>query len=173
MSYRPNILALDLSIAATGVAFPDGTLDTIHTSSADTDDHRVDEIAEAITYALATPTVDLVVMEGGVFLSQAAFRLGMVHRAARVVVREAGLPYALVPPSSLKKYASGKGNASKADMRLALFKRAGLDERDDNRVDAWWLRAMALDAYGCPVVDMPRLQAEAALKVGWPHLPKR
>jgi len=70
----------------------------------------------------------------------------------------------------LKRYATGKGNATKADMRMALFQRAGLDVRDDNAVDAWWLRAMALDHYGHPLVAMPQTHRQALEKVAWPEL---
>ncbi len=80
-----------------------------------------------------------------------------------------GLPVAEVPPSSVKKYATGKGNATKPDMRVALLQRAGIDERDDNRVDAWWLRSAALDHYGEPVVAMPRIHREALAKMAWPE----
>ncbi len=169
MSYRPNILGLDLSLAATGVATPDGETLLLETSPSQEDDARVDDIAAGIG-DLLLGQVDLVVMEGGVFRSQAAFRLGMVHRAARVAIRESGRPFILVAPAALKKYATGKGTASKSDMRLALFKRAMVDEADDNRVDAWWLRAMALDYYGHPVCSIPESQRAALVKVRWPAL---
>lgn len=55
-----------------------------------------------------------------------------------------------IGPSTLKKYATGKGNATKADMRVALLKRTGIDDGDENRVDAAWLRLLGLDLLELP-----------------------
>lgn len=48
-----------------------------------------------------------------------------------------------VPPSSLKKWTTGKGTANKVAMALAVFKRWGLELGNDNLVDAY-----ALAQYG-------------------------
>ena len=162
----PRVLGLDLSITATGVAMPDGQLDTLRPSTVG--DYRLDEIAQAV--GILAAGVDVVAIEEGLVKSFASFKLGMVHGAVRRRLIVAGIPYALVAPATLKKYATGSGGSgvSKADMRMALYKRAEIDERDDNRVDAWWLRAAALDAYGYPIVEMPRLNVEALGKVEWP-----
>jgi crossover junction endodeoxyribonuclease RuvC len=70
-----------------------------------------------------------------------------------------------------KKYATGKGNANKGQMLEAASKRSGLDfDGDNNRADAWWLRALALDAYGEPVVEMPAVNRSVIGSVTWPVL---
>ena len=117
--------------------------------------------------------VDLVVIEDFVTRSPAASLLGMVHGAVRLHLWGRGAEFVMVPPASLKRYATGKGNATKADMRMALFQRAGLDVRDDNAADAWWLRAMGLDALGAPVVALPQTHRQALDKVVWPDSPTR
>ena len=48
------------------------------------------------------------------------------------------IPYQGIPVGTIKKHATGKGNASKEFMILAA-NNAGLNSKDDNEVDAWWL----------------------------------
>ena len=165
-----NVLGLDLSITATGIAYPDGALDTLRPQAAG--DHRLDEIANAV--GDAAEDTDVVVIEGPVSNVRSPGTnviLGMVHGVVRRELIRRGIPYAIVPPTVLKKYATGRGTATKADMRVALIKRADIDERDDNRVDAWWLRAAALDAYNTPLIDMPKTNRDALNSVEWPGLP--
>jgi len=49
-----------------------------------------------------------------------------------------GIPYQGVPVGTIKKHATGKGNASKAQM-IAAANQRGLNSQDDNECDAWWL----------------------------------
>ncbi|MCX4468742.1 hypothetical protein OOK41_00150 [Micromonospora sp. NBC_01655] len=68
----------------------------------------------------------------------------------------------------MKKYATGRGNAGKPEMAVALYKRAGRELADDNQVDAWWLRAAGLDHLGHPPADMPKNHRAALDAVRWP-----
>lgn len=58
-----------------------------------------------------------------------------------------GIEYTDCPSTTLKKFATGKGNASKEMMIDAYRKRLGVDPIDDNHADAWWLHAWAEDQY--------------------------
>lgn len=165
----PRVVALDLSIRATGRCWPDGSLATLTTSAGDTDDDRVDSIAYRIGDDLeALGLVDLVAIEAGVYRSQAAFVLGMLHRAVRTECRARGIPFLLVPPASVKTYATGKGNATKATIRVELYKRTGVDIADDNQADAWALRALVLDLLGFPVLELPKTHRRALVKLAVP-----
>lgn len=65
-------------------------------------------------------------------------------------------------PNVLKKFATGNGNASKADMRMALYKRAGIDISNDDAADAWWLRQAGLHILGDrSAVALPKTQLAA------------
>lgn len=173
-----RIVGIDLSLTATGLAQADGTAHTIRTGPgdhlADQHDrltHIVNEIAER-TAAGLTGAPDLAVIEGPSYGSNGAGtwdRAGLWWLVIDRLFRE-GVPVAVVPPTVLKRYATGKGNATKPDMRMALYQRLGLDLRDDNQVDAIWLRAMGLDQLGCPLVDMPQAHRAALDKVTWPAL---
>lgn len=57
------------------------------------------------------------------------------------------IPYQGVPVGTIKKHATGKGNASKDDMIAAVVKR-GFNPADDNEADALALLHWALDTQG-------------------------
>ena len=65
-----------------------------------------------------------------------------------------------VPPSTLKKYATGRGNAKKVEIVLAVYKHWGKEIRDDNEADAYVLAKIAsghgATAYQRDVVDKLR-----------------
>lgn len=58
-----------------------------------------------------------------------------------------GIEYTDCPSTSLKSFATGKGNASKGDMMAAYRKRFGADPLDDNEADARWLHAWAQNQF--------------------------
>lgn len=175
----PRVIGLDLSIAATGVADAvDGHVQTftIRTSPAkgtaatrDRLRHIVHEITE--TFILDGPFPALIAIEGPSFGSKG----NALHQIAGLwwmtvdKLMAARYPVAVIPPGTLKAYAAGSGSAGKPDMRMALYKRADVDQRDDNQVDAHWLALAALDNLGHPVVAMPKAQRAALDKVTWPE----
>jgi Holliday junction resolvasome RuvABC endonuclease subunit len=164
-----KIIGLDISIRATGVAFDGGIagLTTIRPRSKG--DDRLVEITQAVLAVLLPhdPATGLVVLEDlpTGLRNAAAGSLGMVHGAVRAELIRLGAPYTTVPPATLKVYATGRGNAQKPDMRMELYKRAGLDVADDNQVDAWWLRALGLDLLGRPALDLPKMHRRALDKL--------
>lgn len=170
-----NVIGLDLSLRATGVANHDGTTITLHS-----DDlrgiERIRWITDQVLFTLelpSVPAIDLVVIEDALFgiRNNTIGELVMLHGALRLAFHRQHQPFTVVAPATVKKYATGAGNAKKPDMRMELYKRAGIDLPDDNQVDAWWLRAAALEHYGAPVVVMPQVNRDALTKVVWPVLP--
>jgi Holliday junction resolvasome RuvABC endonuclease subunit len=160
-----KVAGLDLSMTATGVA---------HTSTDDTGcthlirppgrgDYRLVGIKDQVMAFVAGS--ETVLIEGWLVRSASAPVTGMVHGAVREALIEVGLPYGVVPPATLKKYATGRGNCDKTAMALAAYKRAGLEFQDDNQCDAWWLWVMARDLTGDPVLDLPKIQRESLSKV--------
>lgn len=164
----PTVIGLDLSITATGATFYGDPPRTISPAKGLTGDLRLISVRDQIMRSVAPSMDPLVVIEGPVLRSQAAIALGLLHGVIRAALMDERLAYVLVPPATLKKYATGKGNAGKPEMAVALYKRAGLELGDDNQVDAWWLRAMGMDALGAPLVDLPAAQRDAMAKVAWP-----
>lgn len=171
----PTVVAFDLSLTASGIAYRDGTTTTVKTRSAD-GDRRLLQIAEAARIAVGGehlglgPAPDLVVLEDIPQNSFAAKPISMVHGVVRSVLLEAGVPYALVTAATLKAYATGKGNGDKTAMVMAAYKRAGREFPDDNQCDAWWLWLAGLDHLGAPLVELPKVQRDRLAKVKWPEV---
>jgi Holliday junction resolvasome RuvABC endonuclease subunit len=156
-----SVVGLDLSITATGIAYADGSTLTVRPTSAG--DRRLVEIHSETRAAVTA--ADLVVIEDLPTHARAAGITGMVHGVVRRMLIARGQPYVLITPATLKKYATGKGNADKTAMALALYKRFVLELADDNQVDAWWLRAAGRELLGEPVFPLPAAQVAALDKV--------
>lgn len=165
-----TVIGLDLSLTATGIAYPDGTTRTIKTRPAD-GDRRLIHIQAAIADAL-DPTTTLAVLEDLPTHAHSAGITGMVHGAVRALLLDQQVPYALVAPATLKAYATGKGSGDKTAMALAAFKRARVEFGDDNQCDAWWLRTAGLDRLGVALFPLPADQRARLDKARWPELAK-
>lgn len=166
-----NVIGIDPSLTATGVATADQTL-TITTQTAH-GDLRLTRIHDVLDRLLHTVTFDLAVVEDLPTHAHGAGKTGMAQGVVRLTLAAVGVPYALATAATLKKLATGKGTATKADMRMALYQRAGLDIRDDDQVDAVWLREMGLHHLGQPTIALPKTHLAALGKVTWPALPDR
>lgn len=187
-----RIVALDLSLTATGVADETGAR-TIRPKT--TGMERLAWVQATLMHALHgscwerharderavtdNPLVDLVVIEGyslGTARQNShAHALGELGGVVRLALWETGIPYVDVAPASVKKYALGKGGGkgtTKLDMGIAASKRLGYDSAaaDDNEVDALWMWHMAMDAYGLAVVTMPAINRDALAGVKWPRV---
>lgn len=167
----PRVLGLDLSMTATGMCLPDGTTRTIKTRQKDGDKRLTHIVTEIIAARLAALGIDLVVMEEAPpgLKGPAIKAIHMVHGAVRVHLIKEGIPYALINPTTLKIYATGKSAADKTAMTMAAYKRAGIEFADDNQCDAYWLRAAGLDRAGHPLFPMPQAQRVALDKASWPQ----
>lgn len=163
-----KIMGLDLSINGTGVCLPDAETFTIKCVAAQ-GDRRINIVRDRITPYLGG--IDLVIMEDfpAKLQAAAAKAIGLVQGAVRSALMDAGVPYTVMSPATLKKFATGQGNCDKAAMILAAFKRSGVEFRDNNRCDAWWLYIAGHDHYDDkPMFGLPALQRKALDVVAWP-----
>jgi crossover junction endodeoxyribonuclease RuvC len=82
---------------------------------------------------------------------------------------EQRIAVAFVPPSSVKKYATGNGGCKKDEMIAAAYKRLPfLQVGNADEADAAWLMAMGYDYLGNPLADLPQVQARALAGGIWP-----
>lgn len=163
-------MGLDLSITATGVCLPDRTTYTIKTKVVDRD-KRINVIRDRIAADLWD--VDLVVLEDFPARLQAAAAkaIGITHGAIRALLMDFSVPYVVVSPSTLKAYATDSGNADKAAMILAAYKRGDREFTDDNQCDAWWLHVAGQDRVGEALFTLPQVQRARLDKVDWTPVP--
>lgn len=166
-----RIMGLDLSINGTGVCLPDATTYTIKCVAAQ-GDRRINIVRDRVSKDLVN--VDLVVMEDfpAKLQAAAAKAIGLVQGSLRSALMDAGVPYTVISPATLKKFATGQGNCDKSAMILSAFKRSGIEFRDNNQCDAWWLHIAGLDHYADhPPFGLPASQRRALDVVGWPTIP--
>lgn len=147
-----RVIGLDLSLVATGMS--DGSRTWVVRSAGKKGDslhsrwERLRTIGLEVCLAVH-PETDLVLIEGPAFGS----RDGHAHDRSGLwwlivsSLHKSAVPVLEVSPSTLKKYATGKGNASKHEVIYATAKRFPDIEigGDDNRADALWLAAIGLD----------------------------
>ena len=175
----PRVVGLDPSLTRTGLALPDGTVELLRPPKGqDRGMKRLAWIRSTVSDLIHWPPdggpVDVVAIEGYAHgRPNQAHYLGELGGVLRLSLHDAGVAYVDVPPSVLKRYATGRGNADKQAMQMAATKRLGYDNEkpDDNIVDAMWLRALAMDAYGHPVCSVPKAQRDASVAaLTWPRL---
>lgn len=175
-----RILALDLSLRATGFA-TSWSLTRVQASGILTPRKltgtaRLILLRDMVRSMAREQRADLVIIEGISFGSTGAMHAEIcgLNYLVRVALEEIGIPWTEVPPSTLKKFATGKGNAQKADMLAAAIRRLNYQGSDHNEADALWLMQMALQYYGCAgAVSLPAANLESLAKVTWPQLKRR
>lgn len=133
---------------------------------------RLAFIREVFLHFLGKNSIQGVAIEGySVGSVNRPFDLGEVSGVLRQTVYTAtGLECVVVPPSTLKKYATGLSHASKEQMIDALRRHYATD--DDNIADAVWLARYAW-GLGAGWGTMMTRTAREALAASQPKKPKR
>jgi crossover junction endodeoxyribonuclease RuvC len=172
-----RIVGLDLSLTSTGLAIIDDT--TIGTATGRITPKGMNGHAR-MKYILAsvaalTARTGVVVIEGPSFGSangqKGHHERGGLWWLITYALWLENQPVAIVPPSVLKKYLTGKGNASKDAVLAAAIRRYPAVDFDGNdEADALGLAAMAADWYGHPLAPVPAAQRAALTAVTWPIL---
>jgi len=76
---------------------------------------------------------------------QSILEMGALNYYIRIYFYQNKMNYKVIPPGSLKKFVTGKGNAKKNLMLLKVFKKWGVEFDDDNLADAYSLARLALE----------------------------
>lgn len=164
----PRIVGIDLSLTATGLAHHRVQTVTIRPTTDGI--ARLFEVRGRVSAYIRG--ADLVVIEGYSYASRHhAHQLGELGGAVRMMLHYLDVPWVDVAPATLKKYATGKGNAGKDDMLAEAIRRLGYDGADHNQADALWLREMGRSYYGHPdAVGLPAKHREALDTIDWPDI---
>lgn len=168
----PTIRGLDLSLTSTGVAGNAGWVETLKPPAKLRGHERMAWLKAAILDHVRG--VDLVVVEGPSYGSGAQRQSGHHERAGlwwlvTHALWTADVPVAVAPPASVKKLATGKGNANKDDMVLAAARRFDWFAAGNDGADAVWLAAAGAEWLGVPMVSLPQLNLTALAGIAWPE----
>lgn len=169
-----SVIGLDLSLTSTGISTGHHTsaIRPKKLSGIDRIRRITDEVIGYLDSAgFGNPTIAI---EGPSFGSTT----GMQHERGglwwHVVDRldAGGLGVVVVAPATLKKYATGKGNAGKDEVLLAASRRFDWFAGGNDEADALFLAALLAYLQGTPIVQMPALHTkDLASKVSWVRKP--
>lgn len=84
-----------------------------------------------------------VTIEGFGFNSRQATLLGGIGWGIRTALYRVGIKYTEVPPAQVKRFACGRGNASKEYVAIGVYKRWGFESTSNNITDAYVLAQIA------------------------------
>jgi crossover junction endodeoxyribonuclease RuvC len=183
---RPlRVAGLDFSLNGTGIAVTHDSVGEPRLScrtvtprkypSANLIDHRrMKETADAVIAAVQFRP-DLVAIESPLLVDgtgDSSLRTAELHGAIKHYLWAHGVPYVDVNPQHVKTYATGKGNAKKADVLEAVIARYGrlVHVGDHNAADALTLLGLTLDHYGQPLAPVDAHRGRAVTAVTWPKL---
>jgi len=172
-------VGLDMSLTSTGfcVIQKDGTIktDVIKTTprSAPNKLDRLKLICSEVLKRILQNEVDLVCIEDYFTPNnkqqvRAAMSLIELGTAMRLALYQMKMPFFIIAIQQLKKFATGKGNAKKSIIVREVYKKWGLEAKDDNEADACVLaqigQALAGRAAGGEI-DLLQYQEEVFEKV--------
>lgn len=171
-SGSPTIIGLDLSLASTGVARigPDFTTVTRVTSRAGASDtgtlvRRLAGIVDDIR--VLVPVGSSVAVEGPAYgRHQGQHLLGGLWWMVRDMLADRACDVIVIPPSTLKKYATGRGNAKKDEVLAAVIRRyPDVDVTGNDEADALVLAAMCARFLDAPIDSVPQAALDAMKSV--------
>ena len=93
---------------------------------------------------------DIIMIEGFSYGSRGrgmSFQFGLGY-ALRIELYKQGYEYTIATPAQLKKFATNKGNSSKENMILPIYKNWTFEHDSDNVRDAYVLAQMARGLHG-------------------------
>lgn len=163
MNLADAVAGADLSIAKSGLALHDGRLLTVTPTNPRGGYARLRPMAQALLFNLRESS--LVIIEGydphprGSIALVRAAEIGGIVRAGLL---ELGIRWLDCPPSTLKKFATGKGNANKEAVFQAA-QAAGVNPQTEDEADAYWLRRIGLElTKGTDAEELVKLAAALA-----------
>jgi crossover junction endodeoxyribonuclease RuvC len=154
-----RVVAIDPSLRSTGFAYTHYRRRAINfdivTGTIPTDKlrgvPRLEHVVDKIQSLIDNVRPELMVMEGyamgaprGKGGNNNSFSIGELGGVLKFAIYKSRIPLLLVPPTSLKLFATGKGNANKEVVMEAISKHSGRVFSSDDEADAYGLLQMGL-----------------------------
>ena len=164
-------LGLDLSLTGTGVIIlEDGKIAKRHLIKSKpvgdlplNEVRRIRKIVEEIEMIISENEIQIAVIEGLAFMvrnATALVQLSALNYMVRGVLDDYNIPFVIVAPTSLKKFATGSGGSKKDVMLIEVFKRWGVTILDDNENDAFCLAKVGEELIIGKPEKLPQYQQE-------------
>jgi Holliday junction resolvasome RuvABC endonuclease subunit len=158
---EPCVIGLDLALVKTGIAHADGTTEVFKAPDKTVGVERLVLIRDRILAVLPLHTELVVIEDYAPGAMHRALDIGELGGVVRCALWDSGVPYMLVNPNVLKRYATGTGRADKFQVMQAAEKRLGYTGHFHDESDALWLRAVGWALLGQPIVELPLHHVEA------------
>ena len=150
-----QIIGLDLSLTGTGISVLTNLGAKTNVVKTSSKQPMMDRYKQILASVLATADVgtSLYIIEGysfGSFMKSSS--LSNLMELGGIIKYELslkGAPFYVVPPTVLKKFITGKGNAKKEDMKLALYKKYEFEFETSDEADAF-----ALSILGAGIIKL-------------------
>jgi Holliday junction resolvasome RuvABC endonuclease subunit len=176
---EPVFIGLDLSLSSTGFCRKQGadiSVETIKTDprTAENDLSRLRYIVNACMSRIPDNT-RIICLEDYFTPSNrgqigSALKLVALGTVMRMTLYEAGMPFYVVSPSVLKKHITGKGNSQKDLIVREVYKRYGIDVKDNNQADGCVLahiaEQIAMGTDGCPAFQKECIERLTSGEIG-------
>lgn len=174
------IIGIDPSLTSTGICVMDDhgqVLQSTALSSKNYGVKRLNDFREKLGnlfYPYKKNGHELfVAIEGYSFASNTqGIALGELGGMMRLYMFESGINYIEVPPTVVKKFATGKGNSDKIAMGVALQKQYGLEYPTSDQTDAHFLALIGL-AYQGLTPNLTKAKEEVIADMKAPKVKKK
>jgi len=162
-----KIVGIDASLISTGVAVYEDvafseshkTIDTYAIEPKETGVKRLCFIRKAIADIISNS--DLIVLENYAFArANQAHQIGELGGVLRMLFHENNIPYIVVSPGQVKKFATDKGNATKEKIAVACYKHWGAEFSTNDEADAYVLMRIGMALKGIGVDKLTGYQKE-------------
>ena len=149
---------------SSGIAFfsPDAgyTTQLIRTSSKEPEGLRLSHIFNEFNRVVKDKSIEMACMEGPSYHSvNKSFSMGAAYGIYKLVCAQQGIPLTIVPPTKIKKYATGKGHASKVDIIRSCTELFSSDNLSDDEADALACCSIAREIASDKVLNLPKTRA--------------
>jgi len=171
------IIGIDPSLNSTGICLMNGETgeigETIVIQPNDVGQKRLAYFRQEITNLITMRSNLHAFIEGYAFgANNQREALGELGGVLRLALYDASIPIVIVPPTTLKKFATGKGAADKVAMGVQLMKEFRLSYPTTDQTDAHWLCCLGR-AYHSLMPNLSKAREEIIDAIKNPKMKKR